>query len=231
MLAVTSYVIETGFGGDNGYFGMLFLYELDSFGGFFADDDVSGVFLFCAQEGAEAGGTGADNKDGVFPGYLGDADGPETGGEDVADEEGLFIAYGGGDGGETAIGMGNSDVFGLSAVDATPQRPAAVGICTVVDVAVLTEIAGSAKGFDVYGYAITGFYLVDLGSDLFYDAYHFVPYRDAGMGLWHAAVLDMQIAGADTAEGYADDGIAGGLQDGFRLFEQFEVSGTDIGVC
>ena len=36
----------------------------------------------------------------------------------------------------------------------------------------------------------------------FHDAHHLVPYRDAGHRPGHAAVLDVQIAGADTGKGH-----------------------------
>ncbi len=60
--------------------------KTDSFGGFFTDDDAPGFFQHDAEQGADSGGTGADDEDGVVFGNFGDTSGPKACCEDVADE-------------------------------------------------------------------------------------------------------------------------------------------------
>lgn len=82
----------------------------------------------------------------------------------------------------------------------------------------------SAESFDVYGYPVSGFDRSDFGAYLFYDPYHFVPDGYSGFCAWHAAVFDVQVAGADAAEGYAYDCIFGVFYFRFRFFPQFKFS-------
>ena len=49
-------------------------------------------------------------------------------------------------------------------------------------------------------------------------------------GMWHAAVLDMQVAGADTAERNAHNGITRTLQLGLWLVDKFELAVGYVGV-
>ena len=49
-------------------------------------------------------------------------------------------------------------------------------------------------------------------------------------GMWHAAVLDMQVAGADTTERNAHNGITRTLQFGLRLVDQLELAVGYVGV-
>ena len=63
-----------------------------------------------------------------------------------------------------------------------------------------------------------------LGADLLNDANHLVTNGNAWNGTRHTAVLDMQVAGADTAERNAHNGIARALQLGLRLVDKFELA-------
>ena len=49
-------------------------------------------------------------------------------------------------------------------------------------------------------------------------------------GMWHAAVLDMQVAGANTAERNAHNGITRTLQFGLRLVDQLKLAVGYVGV-
>ena len=49
-------------------------------------------------------------------------------------------------------------------------------------------------------------------------------------GMWHAAVLDMQVAGADTAKRNAHNDITRTLQFGLRLVDQLELAVGYVGV-
>ena len=53
---------------------------------------------------------------------------------------------------------------------------------------------------------------------------------DAGYGAGHASVFDVQIARADRCESNADDSVARRLNDGFRFFDQAEISCLQIGI-
>ena len=126
--------------------------------------------------------------------------------------------------------MRHADILRLSAVDAAAQRPTSVGISAVVHVAALAEEAFAAEGLDVDRHAVAGLYAAHLRPDLLDDAYHLVSDGDTLDGAGHAAVLDMQVAGADTRERHAHDGVARILQGGFRLVEQSEPAVFDIGI-
>ena len=58
----------------------------------------------------------------------------------------------------------------------------------------------------------------------------FVADRNARYGARHAAVLDMQVAGADTAQRYAHNGIARIFQLRLRFVQQLELSSFDISI-
>ena len=56
------------------------------------------------------------------------------------------------------------------------------------------------------------------------------PIIQHGHSTGHTAVLDMQVAGADTAERNAHNGIARALQLGLRLVDQLELAVGYVGV-
>ncbi len=68
------------------------------------------------------------------------------------------------------------------------------------------------------------------GADLLNHANHLVANGYAGHSTRHTAVLDMQVAGADTAERNAHNGITRALQLGLRLVDQLEPAGGYVGV-
>ena len=72
--------------------------------------------------------------------------------------------------------------------------------------------------------------LVEVTAGPFYDTHRFVADRNARYGARHAAVLDMQVAGADTAQRYAHNGIARIFQLRLRFVQQLELSSFDISI-
>ena len=72
--------------------------------------------------------------------------------------------------------------------------------------------------------------MAHLRPDRFDDADHLVSDGDALDGARHAAVFDMQVAGAYARERHAHDGVARILQGGVRLVEQLEPPVFDIGI-
>ena len=103
--------------------------------------------------------------------------------------------------------MGNPDVHGLTAVNSASQGPAAVWDSTVVDKALLTVKALSAKGFDIDSDSVPGGKVRKCASALRDNTNHFVSYNNSGAGFWHAAMLNMDITGTDGCHCNLDDGV------------------------
>ena len=193
-----------------------------------ADDDPAGGFQQQALERAEPSRPRADDERRV-PGLdLRDVRRPVTGRQQVADEQGLFVADAVWDAVEPAVGVGDADVFGLAAVYAAAERPAAVGVGAVVDPAVLAEEALAAEGLHVHGDPVAGPDLAHLGAHGLHDAHHLVPHGDAGHGARHGAVFYVQVAGADARERDADNGVPVVEQHGLWFFKQRELSALNI---
>ena len=127
--------------------------------------------------------------------------------------------------------MGNTYVFGLSAVDAAAQCPSAIRVFAVVYVTVAAEEAFSAECFYVDRNTVAGLDGMHVCSCLFDDAYHFMAYRNARNGTRYASVLDVEVAGADTSEGDAYQCVMWIFQLGNGFFYQGELALFDVGVC
>ena len=96
----------------------------------------------------------------------------------------------------------------------------AVLIGAVVHKAFFAEKALSAEGLHVHRHPVAGLHIGHRTAHFFYDAHHLVPYRDAGHRPGHAAVLDVQIAGADTGKGHLYNGVPLVLQHRLWFFHQ-----------
>ena len=211
--------------------GVVLADEAAAFGGFFADNEAARMFQPGAKEGANPCRSGADDENGVVGSDFSDACSPIAGGEDVAGKESLFVSNIGWNGGKPLVGMGHTDVFRLAAVDAATECPAAVRSGAVVDVTVAAEEAFAAESLDVDCHAVAGADVADLAARGFDDAHHFMPDGDAGHGAGHAAVLDVEVAGADAGEGDAHDGVAGILEDRLRFFQEGKLALFNVGIC
>ena len=230
VLAVAEDEVAAGVGSGQEHVGPVRADKGGSDGVGLADDEASRAVQAGAEQGAESGGACAEDEHGVVGRDTGDARGPVACGEDVADEQGGLVAHRVGDGREPLVGVGHADVFGLPAVDAATERPSAVGVGAVVHIAVAAEEALAAERLDIDRHALARADGTDSGTHLFDDADHLVPHGDAGHSAGHAAVLDVQVAGADAAERDAHDGVARVDEGGARFFEQFETFRPDVGV-
>ena len=115
------------------HIGVMRFHKGDAGGILLADDDLFGVLQHDTQQGADACGTCADDKDGVLGGDLTDSCGPETGGQHIADEQRLLVSDRVGDFIQTLVCIGYPDEFCLTAIHAAAQRPAAIGVGAVID--------------------------------------------------------------------------------------------------
>ena len=93
------------------------------------------------------------------------------------------------------------------------------------------EEAFAAESFDIHRNPVADLYGSNLGPHLFYNADHLVPDGDSRYGARYAAVLDMQVAGANAAECYAHDGVAWIQQFGLGFLQRFEFSRSEVGIC
>ena len=196
-----------------------------------AYDDTLRLLQHYAQQSAYSRRACADDGDGILRRYLRYACGPESGGEDVSHEERLIVAYGIWYSCQPLIGVRDTYILGLPAVDAATQRPSTVGIGTVVHISMTAEETLATEGLDINRHAVAhlyGGYGTAYGLDY---ADHLVPDGYALDGAGNAAVLDVQVARADASEGYAHDGITRVLDLGPRLVPHLEASAVDIGVC
>lgn len=182
-----------------------------------------------AEQRADARGTRPDDEQRILLRNLGDAGGPEACGEDVAGEERRLVAHRVGNARQPLLGVGYAHVFGLSAVDAASERPAPVGVGAVVDVAVAAEETLAAEGLDVDRHAVARAERRDAGADLLDDAHHLVADGNALDGARHAAVEDVQVAGADARQRDAHQCVARVFEAGQGLFAELEASAADIG--
>ena len=161
---------------------------------------------------------------------LGDLGSPVPGGQHVPHQQSLQVRDSVGDLGEALVGVGHPDVFRLAAVDAAAQGPAAVGIRAVVDPAVAAEEALPAESLHVHRHPVSRLKCRDSLPHLLHHAHHLVSHRNAGHRPGHGAVKDVQVAGADAAQGDFDDGVPGMAQRGFGLVQQLELPGFYIGI-
>ena len=89
----------------------------------------------------------------------------------------------------------------------------------------------SAEGLNVDSHPVTGLHICDVSTDFFHYTHHFMADCDTKHGAWYAAVLDMQVTGADAAESHPDQRILRSLKGGLRLVNQFEAVMLYVCVC
>ena len=186
------------------------------------DNDALGVLQPHALQRADARGACADDQHSVLRLDLGNLRRPVAGGQHVTHEERLLIGHAVRDLVQSLIGIGHAHIFSLSAVDSAAQRPAAIWVGAVVHPAVLAEEALAAEGFYVHRYAVAGLDGGDGAADFLHHAHHLMAYGDARNGAGDAAVLDVQVAGADAGKRHADDCVAVVLEGGAGLIKQFK---------
>ena len=173
-----------------------------------------------AQQRADASRPCTEDQHGILGGDLRNARRPEAGGQHIAHQQCLPVGNAVRDLVQSLICKGHPDILGLPAVDAAAQRPAAVLIGAVVHKAFFAEKALSAEGLHVHRHPVAGFHIGHRTAHFFHDAHHLVADRDAGHRPGHAAVLDVQIAGADTGKGHLYNGVPLVLQHRLWFFHQ-----------
>ena len=182
----------------------------------FAHDDALGAMQHNAQQGADAGRPCAEDQHSILGGDFRDACRPKAGGQHIAHQQRLPIGNAVRNLVQSLIRKGHPDILGLPAVDAA----AAVLIGAVVHKAFFAEKALSAEGLHVHRHPVAGLHIGHRTAHFFYDAHHLVPYRGAGHRPGHTAVLDVQIAGADTGKGRLYNGVPLVLQHRLWFFHQ-----------
>nr|DAL56230.1 MAG TPA_asm: hypothetical protein [Caudoviricetes sp.] len=229
VVAVPQHEVAARLGPGDEHLGIVFADEAAPLLEGFAHDDALRIPEPDAEQRAEPRRPGPEDKDRVFGPDLGDARGPESRGEDVADEERLLVAHRVGDARQPLVGMGYPHVFGLPAVDAAAQGPPSVGVRAVVHIAVAAEEALAAEGLDIDRHTVARGDVRDACADRLDHTDHLVTDGDALDGARYAAVLDMQVAGADAAQRDAHQCIARIEQYGNGFVAQREMAVSDVG--
>ena len=178
---------------DRQHLGIMLPQKADAAGVLFADDDPLRLFEHNAEQGAYSRRSGADDEDGILLGDLRDARRPVAGGEDITHQQRLPVCHAVRDPVQPGIGKRHPHIFGLPAVNAAAECPAAVFVSAVVHIALFAEEALPAEGLDIDRHAIPRLYMGHRIADGLDDAHHLMADRDAGYGAGHAAVLDVQI--------------------------------------
>ena len=209
---------------------IMFTHETGSFGRFLAHDDMLRLLQHHAEQRADSRRSCADNQHRVVGLNLRDSCRPKSRRQHIAHEQRLLIAHAVGDAIEALVGIRHTHILRLPAIDATAERPTAIWVGAVVHEAVLAEKTFTAEGLHINRHAVARLDAADLGANLLNHANHLVANGYAGHGTRHTAVLDMQVAGADTAERNAHNGITRALQLGLRLVDKFELARGYVGV-
>ena len=194
------------------------------------DNNLFRFFQPHTLQRAQPGRPCSQNQHGVFRPDLRDFRRPVSGRQQVADKQRLPVGHSVGNPVQSLVGMGDPDIFRLTAVNPAAECPTAVRVGAVVDPSVFAEETFSAEGFNVDGDPVTRPDGGDFWSDLLDDADHLMTDGDARDGAGDRAVLDMQVTGADAGEGYFDDCVPLVKQDRFWFFAEFKFSGCGIGV-
>ena len=85
--------------------------------------------------------------------------------------------------------------------------------------------------FHIHSYSIARFHMSYFLPYFIYDTHHFMSHSNSGNGTRNRTMLDMQIAGTDTAHGYSHDGIVFIYQDRFLLFGEAKYTLFNISKC
>ncbi len=93
----------------------------------------------------------------------------------------------------------NPHIFRLSAIDSASQSPSAMWRSTIVHVSMLAIEAFSTEGLYIHGYSVSRFHMGNPLPHFLYNAYHFVANSNPRYSARHRTMLDVKIAGTDTA--------------------------------
>ena len=173
-----------------------------------AHDDALRLMQQYAGQRAESRGTGSDNQHRVVGLDFGNTRRPISRGENIAHEQSLLIAHPIGNTVESAVGRRHTHILGLTTVDAAAECPTAVGVGAIIYIASPAEKTFAAEGLHVHGDTVARLDGTHLGTHLLDDSDHLMADDNTWHGTRHTAVLDVQIARANTAQCYSHHGIA-----------------------
>jgi hypothetical protein len=91
-----------------------------------------------------------------------------------------------------------------------------------------TEKALTAESLHVYRHPVTGLYRGHSAAHFLNNAHHLVAHGNAGNCTGNAAMLNVQVTGADATQRNPDNGIPWILQCGSGLLSQFKFSLFDV---
>ena len=143
----------------------------------------------------------------------------------------LLVAHPLGDARQALVGVGHSHRLGLPAVYAAAQGPAAVGVGAVVHEAPAAEVALAAEGLHVHRHAVARSHAPHRRAHGLHHAHHLVPHGHAGHRPRHAAVLYVQVAGADACQRDAHQCVALVPQHRAGLLQQLEPPAFHVSIC
>src|SRR5690606_28039710 len=179
----------------------------------------------------------AEHGDGITGADLRHFRAEVAGGEDIREQDRLVVGDGVGNLDQADIGVGNTGLFRLQAIEAaTGFRPAEKGGAGLGAVRVgaiaLGVIAGPAVGAVATGngggddHPVAHLQVAHIGAQGFDDADALVPEDSAWAHTADAATDKMQVGTADGRGGQADNGIGGLMQ--YRIRYLFQAYVTDI---
>ena len=209
----------------------MLLYECATFLRPLANNDALRVFQHGAEQGADARRSRADDEHRVVLGNLADAGRPETGGQHIAHKQGLLVGNAIGNAVQSLGGQRHANILRLTTVNATTQRPTAMGRSAVVHISMLAIEALATEGLHIHGDAIAFLDAFHLTPNSLYNANHLMANGNAGHRPGHTTMLDVEIARTDTAQGNANNGVGGFLYHGFRLVGHGKPSFLYVCVC
>ena len=94
----------------------------------------------------------------------------------------------------------------------------------------LAEKALSAIGFHINRYPVAGPNFAHPAAHCFHYANHLMPYGNTWNCPRHRAVLDMQIAGANTGQRYPHNGVTLVYYSWLLLLPQLKIARADISI-
>ena len=189
--------------------------EASSLSRLFAYNDTLRMLQTSTKQGTDARRTCAYDKYRIFWLYFRNARRPKARSQNVAHEQGLLIGYSFRNTIQPLIGMGHTDIFSLSSIDATTQCPSSIRVFTIVHIAMLAKKAFATEGFDINRHPIARLNAMHIRPYLLDYSYHLVPDGNAWHGTRHTSMFDMQIAGTDAPKRDAHQGVMRIFQRGY----------------
>ena len=103
--------------------------------------------------------------------------------------------------------------------------------CAVVHISMLAIEAFAAECLHVYRHSIAYPHTFNVGTYFFYYSHHLVTNGNARHSPWHTTMLDMQVAGTDTAQRNADYSVGTFQKLRLRFLYQGKLTFFYICIC